>query len=442
MGSSLEMSASDYDWALSIFFFGYVLFEIPSNLLLARSKPSIFIPTLIVVWGALCCLVATVKNFAGLMVLRFVLGSVEAGFSPGVLLLMSSWYTKAEQARRFAVYYSAAVASGAFGGLLAGAITGGLDGAAGIQGWRWLFIIEGLCTVVVGTGVYFFLFDFPENTKGRFSLLFLLFLPCTLTHIALCFNLTPPGFTDAEKRLLVERLRYDGQGDMVTDTDSVVATSPWKATLMAMRDWRVWGLVVIYSMIVGAGTISYYLPTLTATLGYDTVHAQYMTVPIYMVALVFCIVTAVSSDYFQDRKYHIAASSALGFATSVVAAVVLNSTVRYVMLCFMAAGIWSAVPIVLTWTGNTIQWPREKRAVAFALVNALGNLSSVYGSRIWPSWDSPGHTIGFGITAAFLGFAVMLTIGVGVLFHMYPHDSYVRKQIARATQGRENLAAA
>lgn len=167
MGNSLGMSASDYDWALSIFFFGYVLFEVPSNLLLARSKPSVFIPTLIVVWGSLCCLMAVVKNFAGLMALRFVLGSVEAGFAPGVLFLMSSWYTKAEQARRYAVYWSAAVASGAFGGLIAGAITGGLDGAGGIRGWQWLFIIEGLCTVVVGSMAYYFLFDFPENTKGK-----------------------------------------------------------------------------------------------------------------------------------------------------------------------------------------------------------------------------------------------------------------------------------
>ncbi|KAF9887740.1 hypothetical protein FE257_009693 [Aspergillus nanangensis] len=410
MGRSLGMSNSDYDWALSIFFFGYVLFEVPSNLLLARSKPSVFIPTLIVVWGSLCCLMAAVSNFAGLMALRFVLGCVEAGFAPGVLFLMSSWYTKAEQARRYAVYWSAAVASGAFGGLIAGAITGRLDGAAGIQGWKWLFIIEGLCTVVVGSGAYYFLFDFPENTKG---------------------------FTDTERRLLIERLRYDGQGDMATETndEAAVATSPWSATLMAMRDWRVWGLILIYSMIVGAGTMSYYLPTLTATLGYSAIHAQYMTVPIYMVALVFCLGVAVSSDYFHERKFHIAACAAFGFAASVVAAVVLNSTVRYVMLCFMAAGIWSALPMVLTWTGNTIQWPREKRAVAFALVNALGNLSSVYGSRIWPAWDSPRHAVGFGVTAGFLGLAVLLTLLLGVLFRLYPHDSYVRRQMARGAQG-------
>lgn len=161
------MSSQDYNWALSIFFFGYVIFEVPSNMILSRSKPSIFIPSIMVLWGSLCCVMAVVRSFSGLMALRFVIGCIEAGFAPGVLFLMSSWYTKAEQGRRFAIYWSAATVSGAFGGLLAGAITSGLDGVASLEGWRWLFIIEGLCTVICSLGAFVFLFDFPENTRGK-----------------------------------------------------------------------------------------------------------------------------------------------------------------------------------------------------------------------------------------------------------------------------------
>lgn len=167
LSEDLKMSSQDYNWALSVFFFGYVLFEVPSNMILSRSKPSIFLPTIMLLWGALCCVMAAVRNFAGLCALRFVLGCVEAGFAPGVLFLMSSWYTQAEQARRFAVYWSAAVASGAFGGLLAGAITSKLDGVAGLEGWRWLFIVEGLATCVVSLAAYKLLFNFPENTKCK-----------------------------------------------------------------------------------------------------------------------------------------------------------------------------------------------------------------------------------------------------------------------------------
>ncbi|KAL0930368.1 putative vitamin H transporter [Colletotrichum truncatum] len=401
LSDDLNMSSQDYNWALSIFFFGYVLFEVPSNMILSRSRPSVFLPSIMGLWGALCCCMAAVNNFAGLCALRFVLGCVEAGFAPGVLFLMSTWYTKLEQARRFAVYWSAAVASGAFGGLLAGAITSGLDGAGGLEGWRWLFIIEGVATVIASAFAYKFLFDFPETTKG---------------------------FTERERELLIARLQYDGHADV----DSTSHVSPVQAMWMAFKDWRVWSMVLIYSMIVGAGTISYFLPVLTKSLGYSQVTAQYMTVPIYMVALVFAIASAISSDYFKDRRFHIAAFSALGLVSCIVAASVLNPTVRYVMLCFLAAGVWSALPMALTWTSNIIQWPREKRAVSLAMVNAIGNLSSVYGSRIWPSYDAPRYAIGFGTTAGFLFLAVVLAIVIGWASIKWPHDAYVRKQIEKA----------
>lgn len=217
---------------------------------------------------------------------------------------------------------------------------------------------------------------------------------------------------------------------MVSDAGVCPKITPSRAITLAFADWRLWSPVLTYSMVVGAGTISYYLPTLTGSLGYDDNTAQYMTIPIYMVAVVFSIGGAVSSDHFGDRKYHICAFSALGCIASVIAANVLNTTVRYVMLCLMAAGIWTALPMVLTWTGNTIQWPREKRAICFATVNAIGNLSSVYGSRIWPGWDGPRHAIGFGVTAGFLGTAVILSFGLGLLFARFPHDARVRRQVS------------
>lgn len=232
--------------------------------------------------------------------------------------------------------------------------------------------------------------------------------------------------------MLINRLKHDGQGDMDVDSGNNAVITPLRAMIMAFQDWRVWGLVLIFSMIVGAGTISYFLPTLTKSLGYSTVTAQYMTIPIYMVALVFCIFSAVSSDYFNDRKYHISAFACLAFVSAVVAAITTNTKVRYVMLCFMAAGVWSALPLILTWTTNVIQWPREKRAVAIATVNALGNLSSVYGSRIWPSTDAPRYLTGFAVTAGFLGVAVVLGLLLGYCFERFPHDRYVRKQISKS----------
>ena len=109
-------------------------------MLLSNSKPSIYLPVIMILWGTATCCMSVVKNFQQLVALRVVVGMLEAGFAPGVLLILSSWYKRSEQSKRFAVYISAAILSGAFGGLLAGAITKNLEGAHGIRGWRWLFV--------------------------------------------------------------------------------------------------------------------------------------------------------------------------------------------------------------------------------------------------------------------------------------------------------------
>lgn len=121
------------------FFVTYVVFEVPSNLILAKTRPSIFLATIMTLWGVVTCCMAKVETYGQLVALRVIVGVLEAGFAPGVLLILSSWYKKAEQSKRFGVYISAAVLSGAFGGLIAGAITDNLEGRYGIRGWRWLY---------------------------------------------------------------------------------------------------------------------------------------------------------------------------------------------------------------------------------------------------------------------------------------------------------------
>lgn len=119
-----------------------------------------------ILWGALTACTSQVKTFHQLIALRLLLGCLEAGFAPGVILLFSSWYKQEEQSKRFAVYISAAILSGAFGGLLAGGIIDSLEGARGLQGWRWLFVIEGVASIGWAGVSFFLLLDFPWNSKG------------------------------------------------------------------------------------------------------------------------------------------------------------------------------------------------------------------------------------------------------------------------------------
>ncbi|OKO99678.1 hypothetical protein PENSUB_8331 [Penicillium subrubescens] len=177
MQTDLNLSSNQYSVPLVVFFVGYVIFEVPSNLVLGRTRPSISLPSIMLVWGTLTCLMAVVKEFRHLVVLRVLIGCVEAGFAPGVLLVLSSWYKRTEQSKRFGVYISAAILSGAFGGLLAALIVKYLEGVHGIRGWRWLFIVEGAATigwalvagymVIVGSSTLTYFY--PTLVKGLFG---------------------------------------------------------------------------------------------------------------------------------------------------------------------------------------------------------------------------------------------------------------------------------
>lgn len=134
MADDLNLSSDQYSIALVVFFVTYVVFEPPSNMLLVRLKPSVYLPIIMAIWGGLTCCMAAIDNFEHLVVLRVFVGVFESGFAPGIILIISSWYKKDEQSKRFGVYMSAAILSGAFGGLLAGAITGGMEGSGGLRG--------------------------------------------------------------------------------------------------------------------------------------------------------------------------------------------------------------------------------------------------------------------------------------------------------------------
>ena len=161
----LSLTGDQYLTALSILFVGYLLLQIPSNLFLNKiGKPAIYLPAVMVVWGVVSGLTATVQSYSGLIAVRFFLGFVEAAYFPGCLFFLSSWYTRKELGFRTALLYSGLLLAGAFSGLISAGIKGGLDGARGYRAWRWLFIIEGTITVFLALLAFFVLPNFPRTT--------------------------------------------------------------------------------------------------------------------------------------------------------------------------------------------------------------------------------------------------------------------------------------
>ncbi|KAK8148341.1 hypothetical protein G3M48_010395 [Beauveria asiatica] len=167
MDKDVGLDSNKYSIALTVFFVSYVVFEVPSNMILARTRSSRYLATIMFLWGGLTIGMAFTPNYGAFVAFRFLMGLLESGFAPGILMILSSWYLNEEQSRRFVVYISAAILSGVFGGLLAGSITSGLHDAHGMQGWRWLFIVEGVGTMITAVIASFILPDFPSNTSQR-----------------------------------------------------------------------------------------------------------------------------------------------------------------------------------------------------------------------------------------------------------------------------------
>ncbi|PGG97669.1 hypothetical protein AJ79_09128 [Helicocarpus griseus UAMH5409] len=160
----LNLSPQQFAWCLTIFFFPYSLFEVPSNVMLKILKPSIWLTFIVFTWGVIMTVMGLVQNYSGLLGCRFFLGVFEAGLFPGCAFITTCWYTRFEVQYRVALFYTAASLSGAFSGLLAFAI-GNMEGIRGYSGWRWLFIIEGTGTCVIATICYFLIPDNPSTSR-------------------------------------------------------------------------------------------------------------------------------------------------------------------------------------------------------------------------------------------------------------------------------------
>ncbi|KAN0065994.1 hypothetical protein ACQY0O_000086 [Thecaphora frezii] len=380
MAEDLDLDSNKYSVALLIFFVGYLLFEVPSNMILTKTRPSIFLPAIMFAWGCITIAFKGVQSYGALVGLRMILGIVESGFFPGCLLLFSSLYKKDELSKVFGVFYSASIVSGAFGSVLSAAIINGMEGLGGVRGWRWLFIIEGVVTAVVALAAVFILPDYAATTRW----------------------LTPREKALAVKRLVVQS----------ASTHRGRETSHREGFMMAVKDWKTWAFTVGYMSISGAGTISYFIPTIVTQLGYKGTEAQLFSAPPYAVALVFSLGVNWHADRKREKPIHAAIPVTVAGVLCAVQASYPARHASYALLCFIAAGIWTALPCYLSYVTSVMAEPIAKRAVAIAIINSLGNFASVYGSFLWPSKTAPQYVQGWSVTAAFCFIAAIVTVFV------------------------------
>lgn len=337
MADDLQFSEAVYGFGAGIFFIAYFFLEIPSNLMLHRVGARLWIARIMITWGIISAGMAFVTTPMSFYVMRCLLGIAEAGFYPGVILYLSYWFPTNRRGRMYALFATAVPLSGVIGAPLSGWIMGAFNGLHGFAGWQWMFVLEGIPSVLIGILVIFKLTDRISHAKW---------------------------LTDEEKKIL--------QANIDSDTQHHVHSSLKEIFLQP----RVWLLTLIYfCLIAGFYTIGFWLPTLIKDSGVkDVLSIGLLSAIPYGAAALTMIVVSRSADRWRERRWHLALTATLGGIGMIISASFSDNIVIAMMgLTLGAMGALSTLP--LFWSLPTAFLGGTAAAAGIALINSWGNLA-------------------------------------------------------------------
>ena len=377
MMSDLQFSEAVYGLGAGIFFIGYFLCEVPSNIVLHKVGARRWIARIMITWGLLSGCFAFVQTEWQFYTLRFLLGVAEAGLAPGLLLYLTYWFPSYRRARMTVLWFIAIPISGMIGGPLSGLIMDRMSGVHGWFGWQWMFLIEAIPTVLVGLLVLAVLKDSVQDAHW---------------------------LTQDEKNLVKQELAQDNQ-----HKEGHASVKEFVA------DKRLWLLAGIYFCVVmGQYAFTFWLPTLIRNSGIsDNWDIGLLTSLPYMCAIVVMILAGRSGDHFQERRWHLiipmcAGAIALTFATLFAS----NLTLSLICLCIAASGVLTASS--LFWMLPTNFLGGVSAAAGIAAVNSFANLAGFCSPYLigWVTTNTGSNAIGMFLITAVLIFGASLVLRV------------------------------
>lgn len=338
MSSDLELSGVAYGVGAGIFFIGYFLFEVPSNLMMHRIGVRKTMLRIMLLWGATSSAMMFITSDWMFYILRFLLGVFEAGFVPAILLYLTYWYPQARRGAIVASIFVASPVAGIIGGPLAGSLLSNMNGVLGLSGWQWVFLFEGIPALILAVIVYKVLADKPSDAKW---------------------------LTEGEKDLVRNAL----------ESDSEKKTQAHHTFRTALADGRLYAMCFIYFCLsAGVYIVLFWLPTLFSTRGNlePWQMGLYIMIP-YAAAAVFMPLLARRSDRTGERRWHITFAGALAMVSLVLATQTTNFAATVILMSIATAGIFATTPLMLTLPAKIFSG--SAAAGGIALVNSVGNLS-------------------------------------------------------------------
>jgi len=337
MASDLRFSDTVYGLGAGVFFLGYFLFEVPSNLLMHRIGARLTMARIMILWGLISASTMFVSSPGMFYAMRFLLGMAEAGFFPGVVLYLTYWYPAQRRGRAQTLLVTGVAVAGVLGNPVSGWIMESTHGAHGLQGWQWLFLLEGLPSVLLGLLAFRYLDNSVAESKW----------------------LTPD-----ERAVLTANIAKEAAEKSTTDA------------MHALRDGRVWLLALIYFCLAsGLYGVNFWLPTIVKGMGITDLEQIGLVSAVPWLAAAFAMVAvARSADLRRERRYHVAVPALLG-AVGLAASVPLagHPVAAIAALALGTCGLLSSIP--LCWSLATAFLGGAGAASGIALINSFGNLS-------------------------------------------------------------------
>lgn len=376
MNQALGFSARTYGLGAGIFFLSYVAFEIPSNIILARVGARWWIARIMISWGLVSSSMMFIRGAAGFYALRFFLGLAEAGFFPGLIFYLTCWFPARERARTIAAFMTATLAAGIIGGPISGALLS-FDGLAGLAGWQWLFLLEGLPAVMLGFVVLRFL---PERPDGATWL------------------------TREERESLLARLAEDASARPAAQAHTIAE---------ALTSGRVWLLALVYFTIpVALYGMGFWLPQIIkAESGGTDFQVGLLSAIPYVFGAIGMVLAGRHSDRTGERRWHVALPALAGGAAFALSGALHGTAPSLVALSLAMLGLASMFGPF--WTLATSSVRGVGAAAGIALVNSVGNIGGFVGPYLLGYISDTTHSFTMGLI--FIG-AVLACGGALVLF--------------------------
>ncbi|MFS8047489.1 MFS transporter [Rhizobium sp. BR 314] len=374
MVGDLGMSEYAYGLGASLFFIGYFIFEVPSNLLLDRFGASKWFARILISWGIVTVALAYTQNATMFYILRFLLGACEAGFFPGVLYLLTLWYPSAYRGTMVGLFMIFSAFANAIGAPLGGMLLD-LNGLYGMAGWQWVFLVTGIPAVIAGIITLFFLPDLPARAS---------FL------------------SDTEKTWLKDRLAAENSSMEKNAADGFRALINPRVLLMAL---------CYVGFPLAAYGLSYWLPTIVKNFGVSNTTNGFLNIIPWLLVAVALYAVPAAADKAQSKTPYIVLPALAGAVSLVLSAVVPDHALQFAFLCVAAAGIFAGQPVFWSLPSRFLQGAGA--AAGLAAINSVGNLGGFVAQNVVP-WikDSTGSTIApmFFLAACLLAAALLVLV--------------------------------